>query len=109
MKLVRFGAPGREKPGIIDDRGRICDLSDVVPDLSGPALAADGLARIRSAADSDRLPVVGGQIRLGPCVGKVGNYVAIGLNYSDHAAESGMPIPTEPIIFNKAPSCICGP
>jgi 2-keto-4-pentenoate hydratase/2-oxohepta-3-ene-1,7-dioic acid hydratase in catechol pathway len=108
MKLVRFGPPGREKPGILDAEGRIRDLSKVVPDLAGDALSPKGLAKIKKAA-AGRLPTVKGKPRIGPCVGRVGNYIAIGLNYSDHAAETGMPIPKEPIIFNKAPSCICGP
>jgi 2-keto-4-pentenoate hydratase/2-oxohepta-3-ene-1,7-dioic acid hydratase in catechol pathway len=108
MKLVRFGAPGREKPGIIDAEGHIRDLSKVVPDLAGDALSPRGLAKIKKAA-AGRLPVVKGKPRIGPCVGRVGNLIAIGLNYSDHAAETGMPVPKEPIIFNKAPSCICGP
>ena len=108
MKLVRFGAPGREKPGIIDAEGHIRDLSKVVPDLSGDALSPRGLAKIKKAARG-RLPVVKGKPRIGPCVGRVGNLIAIGLNYSDHAAETGMPVPKEPIIFNKAPSCVCGP
>jgi 2-keto-4-pentenoate hydratase/2-oxohepta-3-ene-1,7-dioic acid hydratase in catechol pathway len=108
MKLLRFGPPGREKPGILDAQGRIRDLSAVVPDIAGDALSPQGLARIEAAAAGD-LPVVSGQPRIGPCVGHVGNFLAIGLNYADHAAESGMPIPKEPIIFNKAPSCLCGP
>ena len=108
MKLVRFGPRGREKPGIIDAKGRIRDLSKVVPDLAGDALSPKGLAKIRKAP-IDKLPLVKGNPRLGACVGKVGNFIAIGLNYSDHAAEAGMPIPKEPIIFNKAPTSICGP
>ena len=108
MKLVRYGAPGREKPGILDGQGRIRDLSGVVPDIAGETLSPRGLAKIRKAK-LDKLPLVRGGARLGPCVGHVGNYVAIGLNYADHAAESGMPIPKEPIIFNKAPNCIVGP
>src|SRR6266508_4191991 len=108
MKLVRFGPRGREKPGIIDAKGRIRDLSKVVPDIAEDALSPKGLAKIRKAP-IDKLPLVKGNPRLGACVGKVGNFIAIGLNYSDHAAEAGMPIPKEPIIFNKAPSCICGP
>jgi 2-keto-4-pentenoate hydratase/2-oxohepta-3-ene-1,7-dioic acid hydratase in catechol pathway len=108
MKLVRFGPPGREKPGILDAKGRIRDLSKVIPDLTGEALSPKSLARMRKLK-SDDLPPVRGNPRLGPCVGRVGNFIAIGLNYSDHAAEAGMPIPPEPIIFNKAPSCICGP
>src|ERR1700693_2289435 len=108
MKLVRYGAPGREKPGIIDGKGRIRDLSGVVPDIAGETLSPRGLAKIRKA-DIEKLPLVKSGVRLGPCVGHVGNYIAIGLNYADHAAESGLQVPKEPIIFNKAPSCICGP
>ena len=108
MKLVRFGPRGREKPGIIDAKGRIRDLSAVVPDLAGEALSPKGLAKIRKSP-IDKLPLVRGNPRLGACVGGVGNLIAIGLNYSDHAAEAGMPIPKEPIIFNKVTTCICGP
>jgi 2-keto-4-pentenoate hydratase/2-oxohepta-3-ene-1,7-dioic acid hydratase in catechol pathway len=108
MKLVRYGAPGREKPGMLDAQGRIRDLSKIVPDIAGEALSAKGLARLRKLKP-DTLPLVRGTPRLGPCVGKVGNFIAIGLNYSDHAAETGMALPKEPIFFNKAPSCICGP
>ncbi len=108
MKLVRFGPAGREKPGILDSKGRIRDLSGVVPDITGETLSRAGLAKIRKA-NVDKLPPVRGNPRLGPCVGGVGNFIAIGLNYSDHAAETGMAAPKEPIIFNKAPSCICGP
>ena len=109
MKLVRYGAPGREKPGVIDAKGRIRDLSKVVPDLAGEALSPQGLSRIRKAATTGRLAIVKGMPRLGACVGKVGNFIAIGLNYGDHAAEAGRQVPKEPIIFNKAPSSICGP
>ena len=108
MKLVRFGAPGREKPGMLDAQGRVRDLSKIVPDIAGGVLSSGGLAKLRKLK-ADKLPLVRGTPRLGPCVGQIGNYIAIGLNYSDHAAEAGMPIPKEPIIFNKAPSCICGP
>jgi 2-keto-4-pentenoate hydratase/2-oxohepta-3-ene-1,7-dioic acid hydratase in catechol pathway len=108
MRLVRFGPAGREKPGIIDANGRIRDLSGVVDDIAGQTLSPKGLAKIRKAK-IDKLPLVKGGVRLGPCVGHVGNYIAIGLNYADHAAEAGMPIPKEPIIFNKAPNCIVGP
>jgi 2-keto-4-pentenoate hydratase/2-oxohepta-3-ene-1,7-dioic acid hydratase in catechol pathway len=108
MKLVRFGAPGREKPGMLDAQGRVRDLSKIVPDVAGAALSPGGLAKLRKLKP-EKLPLVRGTPRLGPCVGKVGNFIAIGLNYSDHAAEAGMPLPKEPIIFNKAPSCICGP
>jgi len=108
MKLVRYGAPGREKPGIIDADGKIRDLSRVVPDIDGAMLASGGLAKIKKA-NLKRLKVVPGKPRLGPCVGHVRNFIAIGLNYADHAAESGVPVPDEPVIFNKMPSCICGP
>jgi 2-keto-4-pentenoate hydratase/2-oxohepta-3-ene-1,7-dioic acid hydratase in catechol pathway len=108
MKLVRFGQPGREKPGMIDAEGKIRDLSKVVPDIAGEALSPKALNKLRRVKP-DSLPVVRGNPRLGPCVGNTRNFIAIGLNYSDHAAEAGMPIPAEPIIFNKAPNCICGP
>jgi 2-keto-4-pentenoate hydratase/2-oxohepta-3-ene-1,7-dioic acid hydratase in catechol pathway len=108
MKLVRFGQPGREKPGIVDGEGRIRDLSGVVPDIAGEALSPKGLAKL-AKVKIDSLPKVRAGARLGACVGGTGNFIAIGLNYSDHAAEAGMPVPKEPILFNKAPSCICGP
>src|SRR3981081_559681 len=108
MKLVRFGPRGREKPGILDPKGRIRDLSALIPDLAGEALSPKSLAKIRKHP-IEKLPLVPGNPGLAPCVGHVGNLIAIGLNYSDHAAEAGMPIPKEPIIFNKAPSCVCGP
>jgi 2-keto-4-pentenoate hydratase/2-oxohepta-3-ene-1,7-dioic acid hydratase in catechol pathway len=108
MKLVRFGAPGREKPGILDAKGGIRDLSGIIDDIDGRTLGPDGLAKIR-AINIDDLPAVPGNSRIGPCVGNVGNFIAIGLNYSDHAAEAGMQLPQEPVIFNKARSCICGP
>ena len=108
MKLVRYGAAGREKPGILDAQGRIRDLSKIVPDIAGDALSPKGLAKLRKL-NPDKLPLIRGTPRLGACVGNIGNFIAIGLNYSDHAAEAGMPIPKEPIIFNKAHSCICGP
>jgi len=108
MKLVRYGAPGREKPGIIDDKGRIRDLSGVVPDIAGETLGPKGLAKIRKAG-IDKLPLVKSGARLGPCVGGTRHFIAIGLNYADHAAEAGQAIPQEPIIFEKAPSCIVGP
>jgi 2-keto-4-pentenoate hydratase/2-oxohepta-3-ene-1,7-dioic acid hydratase in catechol pathway len=108
MKLVRFGPPGREKPGIVDKDGHIRNLSKIVPDLSGEALSAAGLAKIRKAK-IEKLPRVSGKPRLGPPVGGTRHFIAIGLNYSDHAAEVGMPIPKEPIIFSKSPSSLCGP
>jgi 2-keto-4-pentenoate hydratase/2-oxohepta-3-ene-1,7-dioic acid hydratase in catechol pathway len=108
MKLVRYGPLGREKSGIIDNDGQIRDLSKVVPDISGDALSPKGLAKIRKTP-LGKLPLVRGNPRLGACVGKVGNFIAIGLNFADHAAEAGMPLPKEPVIFNKAVSSICGP
>jgi 2-keto-4-pentenoate hydratase/2-oxohepta-3-ene-1,7-dioic acid hydratase in catechol pathway len=108
MKLVRFGQPGREKPGIVGSDGRIRDLSDHVSDIAGEALSAKSLAKL-AKLKVDKLPPVRGNPRLGACVAGTRNFIAIGLNYSDHAAEAGMPIPKEPIIFNKAPSSICGP
>ena len=108
MKLVRYGAAGREKPGIIDADGKIRDLSRIVKDIDGEMLASGGLAKIRQA-NLKRLKVVPGKPRLGPCVGNVRNFIAIGLNYSDHAAEAGMPVPKEPVIFSKTTTSICGP
>jgi 2-keto-4-pentenoate hydratase/2-oxohepta-3-ene-1,7-dioic acid hydratase in catechol pathway len=108
MKLVRFGPAGQEKPGLVDRDGRIRDLSGHVADISGAALGAQALARLRGV-DPNSLPVVPDGARLGPCVNGVGNFIAVGLNYVDHAAETGSPIPAEPILFNKAPSCIVGP
>ncbi|RMH45486.1 MAG: FAA hydrolase family protein [Alphaproteobacteria bacterium] len=106
MKLLRIGEPGREQPAILDRAGRPRSLAGIVDDIAGPALSPEGLARI-AAADPDALPEISG--RIGPCVGQVGKFVCIGLNYADHAAESGMPIPAEPVIFLKATSAICGP
>jgi 2-keto-4-pentenoate hydratase/2-oxohepta-3-ene-1,7-dioic acid hydratase in catechol pathway len=108
MKLVRYGPAGREKPGIIDREGRIRDLSKIVSDIDGEALSPAGLAKIRKAPIA-KLPLVKGRPRLGACVGKTANFFAIGLNYADHAAEAGMPLPKEPVIFSKATSSICGP
>jgi 2,4-diketo-3-deoxy-L-fuconate hydrolase len=108
MKLVRFGQPGKEKPGLIDAQGKIRDLSEHVPDIAGAALSRKSIAKI-AKLKTDKLPLVRGRPRLGACVGKVGNFIAVGLNYADHAAETGAAIPVEPILFNKAPSCIVGP
>ena len=108
MKLVRFGPPGREKPGIVDKDGHIRNLSKVVPDITGETISPAGLAKIKKAK-IEKLPRVPGKPRLGPPVGGTRHFIAIGLNYSDHAAEVGMAIPKEPIIFSKAPSSICGP
>ncbi|MBS0122626.1 fumarylacetoacetate hydrolase family protein [Thetidibacter halocola] len=112
MKLLRHGAPGAEKPGLLDAQGRVRDLSGVVPDIAGETLRPDGLRALRDL-DPETLPLVEGvpqqDLRLGPCVGSVGKFICIGLNYADHAAEAGMPIPPEPVIFNKWTSAICGP
>ena len=108
MKLVRYGKPGKEKPGLIDGAGELRDLSGVVDDLAGDALSPERLAKIAELEPSG-LPAVRGEPRLGSCVGQVGNFIAVGLNYADHAAETGAAIPKEPILFNKAPSCIVGP
>ncbi|MCA0424840.1 MAG: fumarylacetoacetate hydrolase family protein [Proteobacteria bacterium] len=108
MKLVRYGKPGREKPGIVDSDGKIRDLSGHVSDIDGAALSPKSLAKL-ARIKVDKLPLVRGRPRLGPCVGNVGNFIAVGLNYADHAAETNSPIPKEPILFNKAVSCIVGP
>jgi 2-keto-4-pentenoate hydratase/2-oxohepta-3-ene-1,7-dioic acid hydratase in catechol pathway len=107
MKLVRWGEPGAEKPGLVDETGTIRDLSGVVSDIDGATLAG-GLDRIR-AVPPGSLPAAPAGARLGPCVGNVRHFIAVGLNYADHAAETGAPIPAEPILFTKAPSCIVGP
>ena len=108
MKLLRYGAPGQEKPGAMDRRGVIRDLSGQIEDVSGPALAPESLDKLK-ALDLESLPEVAGTPRLGPCVGNTGKFIAIGLNYADHAKESGVDVPREPVIFMKATSCICGP
>ena len=108
MKLVRYGAVGSERPGLVDAGGQIRDLSGLVADIAGETLSADSLRRI-AGLDPNTLPAVPAGQRIGPCVGQVGNFIAIGLNYADHAAETGAAIPAEPILFNKAPSCIVGP
>ncbi len=108
MKLLRVGAKGAEKPAIIAQDGSIRDLSGVVADIGGEALTPSGLARI-AAADTSALPVLDAGQRIGPCVGNVGKFICIGLNYADHAAETGAKIPDEPIIFMKATSAIIGP
>jgi 2,4-didehydro-3-deoxy-L-rhamnonate hydrolase len=108
MQLVRYGAAGAEKPGLIDSSGQLRDLSGETPDISGPHLSRENLKRL-AAIDPASLPLVSGEQRFGPCVGNVGNFVAVGLNFADHAAETGAAIPAEPILFNKARSCIVGP
>ena len=112
MKLLRFGAPGAEKPGVLDAEGRVRDLSAHVADIAGDTLLPEGMAELR-ALDISTLPVVAGtpqkDLRLGPCVGRTGKFICIGLNYADHAEEAGMDIPPEPVIFGKWTSAICGP
>ena len=112
MKLLRHGPRGQERPGVLDAEGRVRDLSAVVPDIAGDVLTAAGLARLREI-DLATLPLVPGApqagLRLGACVGAVGKFICIGLNYADHAAESGMPLPAEPVVFSKWTSAICGP
>ena len=108
MKLVRYGAKGQEKPGIVDAQGRIRSLEGHVQDIAGEGLSAGSLQKL-AGLGLDSLPLVEGSPRLGACVGKVGKMICIGLNYSDHAAESGMQVPPEPVIFMKATSAICGP
>jgi len=108
MKLLRFGPPGQERPGLLDAQGRLRDLSGHVADIAGDALLPASLARL-AALDPAALPIVSGEPRIGACVGQVGKMVCVGLNYSDHAAESNMAVPTEPVLFFKATSAICGP
>ncbi|WP_350334911.1 fumarylacetoacetate hydrolase family protein [Coralliovum pocilloporae] len=108
MKLVRFGPPGEEKPGLLDADGVLRDLSGIIPDVAGAVLLDEELQRIRDL-DHAALPAVEGSPRLGPCIGQVGKIACIGLNYSDHAAETGMEVPREPILFMKATSAITGP
>ena len=108
MKLLRYGPPGAEKPGLLDDAGTIRDLSGEVADIAGAVLEPEGLARL-AALDPASLPAVDGDPRLGACVGAVGKMICVGLNYADHAAESGNAVPPEPVLFAKATSAICGP
>ncbi|MCB2128532.1 MAG: fumarylacetoacetate hydrolase family protein [Rhodobacteraceae bacterium] len=112
MKLLRYGPKGDERPGLLDKDGRVRDLSAHVADIAGDALLPESIARL-AALDPAGLPLVPGTpqagLRLGACVGGVGKYIGIGLNYADHAAESGLPVPPEPVIFNKWTSCISGP
>lgn len=112
MKLLRYGPVGQEKPGLLDAKGNVRDLSDHIKDLSGAALLPSSLQKL-AELDPQNLPLVEGEaqksLRLGPCVGNVGKFICIGLNYADHAAEAGMQIPPEPVIFNKWTSAITGP
>jgi 2-keto-4-pentenoate hydratase/2-oxohepta-3-ene-1,7-dioic acid hydratase in catechol pathway len=108
MKLLRYGPPGQEKPGIMTADGKIRDLSGIIPDIAREALLPESIETLRKT-DISLLPIVPKQPRIGPCVGSVGKFVCIGLNYSDHAKEAGMALPIEPVIFMKATSSICGP
>ncbi len=108
MKLIRYGEPNQERPGLLDNFGKLRDLSQVIPDLTGEYLLPDSIQRLREL-DVNGLPEVNGNPRIGPCVSQIGKFICIGLNYSDHAAESGMQVPPEPVIFFKATSAVCGP
>ncbi|CAM4172830.1 ureidoglycolate lyase [Roseateles saccharophilus] len=112
MKLLRYGPPGQERPGLLDANGQVRDLSTQIADLAGDVLTPAGLELLRKL-DPATLPLVPGtpqqDLRIGPCVGQVGKFICIGLNYADHAAESGLPVPTEPVVFAKWTSAICGP
>ncbi|HGM5300389.1 TPA: fumarylacetoacetate hydrolase family protein [Serratia marcescens] len=108
MKLLRYGQPGQERPGMLDAQGRLRDLSQHIADVGGAALLPASLVKLR-ALDSAALPLVEGQPRLGACVGGIGKFICIGLNYADHAAETGAAIPEEPVVFNKWTSAVAGP
>lgn len=108
MKLIRYGEPNQERPGLLDNFGKLRDLSQVIPDLTGEHLLPDSIQHLREL-DVNGLPEVNGNPRIGPCVSQIGKFICIGLNYSDHAAESGMQVPPEPVIFFKASSAVCGP
>ena len=108
MKLLRFGPLGQEKPGIVDAAGKIRDLSGVVTDIAGDVLTPAGLAKL-AAVDTSKLPVVADGVRIGACVGKIGKFICIGLNFKDHAAESNLPEPAEPVVFGKWTSAVVGP
>lgn len=108
MKLLRYGDKGQEKPGLLDAQGNIRDLSAHIADVAGTALSAASLAEL-GKIDPASLPLVSGSPRIGACVGQVGKFICIGLNYADHAAESGLAVPSEPVVFSKWTSAICGP
>jgi 2,4-diketo-3-deoxy-L-fuconate hydrolase len=108
MKLLRYGPVGKEKPGILDALGRMRDLSKVVKDISGETITPAALAKLRKVK-VDKLPLVKGSPRIGACVANPQKFIAIGLNYADHAAESGLQVPPEPVVFTKQVSCVCGP
>ena len=108
MKLLRYGPVGAEKPGILDSRGHLRDLSAHVDDIAGVVLTPEGLDHLRSI-NPESLPVVTESPRIGACVGRIGKFICVGLNYADHAAESGLAVPPEPVLFMKATSAVCGP
>jgi len=108
MRLLRVGNPGAERPAILDSRGKLRDLSVHADDIDADTLGRGVLDHLRGL-DPEKLPEITGAPRIGPCVGRVGNFIAVGLNYAAHAAEANLPVPAEPVLFNKAPSSICGP
>ena len=108
MKLLRHGPVGRERPGLVDKTGQIRDLSGEIDDLGGASLSRAALGKL-AELDPSKLPVVAAGTRIGPCIARIGHFIAVGLNYADHAKETGAPIPAEPILFSKAPSCLHGP
>lgn len=108
MKLLRVGPKGQEKPAILDTQNNLRDLSSVVNDIAGDVLSDAGLEKLR-ALDISKLPILDSATRIGPCVGNIGKFICIGLNFSDHAAEAGMKLPSQPIVFMKATSAVCGP
>ena len=108
MKLLRYGLLGHEKPGALDANGQIRDLSQIVPDIAEAVLQPESIERLKKT-DLVKLPRVDSTVRIGPCVGHVGKFICVGLNYADHAAEAGAAVPSEPVLFMKATSAICGP
>ena len=108
MKLARYGRAGKEKPALVDRAGKLRDLSEVIEDIDADTLVPRALARL-AKVKPESLPAVRGAPRIGPCLRRVGNFIAVGLNYADHAAELGMPVPKEPVLFTKAPNCVVGP
>src|SRR3990167_5390532 len=108
MKLLRYGEKGKEKPGVLDAMGNIRDLSNEISDIAGKNLLPEQIKKL-TKINIDKLPKINSDVRLGPCVGQIGKFICIGLNYSDHAAETGATIPKEPIVFSKMTSAICGP
>ena len=108
MKLLRYGTPGQERPGLLDAQGQVRDLSGIIDDVNGKTISAETLAQL-AALDIESLPLVDKNLRLGPCVNQVGKFICIGVNYADHAAESGLAVPAEPVVFMKATSAITGP